>query len=240
MAIKNPYFRFKQFTVWHDNCGLKVCTESCILGSYVSVADAKKVLDIGTGTGLLALMIAQRNTQLQIDAIEIDIDAASQAKGNVLQSPFAHQIAVHHASIQDFVGHHIPQYDLIVSNPPFYVNHLKSPHSQTNNARHTDTLSFTDLAQCVAALLTQDGRFVVLLPPQSMAQFEIEAQQQGLFRAQELVIFSGNQKPIFRLITTFTKTPTQNTIQESLIIYDSERQYTLDFQRLLKDYYLIF
>ena len=166
--IPAPFFCFKQFAVWHDRSALRVCTEACILGAYAEVTDVTHALDIGTGTGLLALMIAQRNAKMQIDAVEIEAQNVEQAIENVIQSPFLKRISVVQAAIQNWrkpESPHSSKYDLIISNPPFFDKHLLSPREERNRALHTETLSLSDLALSVARLLADTGRFFVLLPP---------------------------------------------------------------------------
>ena len=232
---KNPFFRFKQFTVYHDQTALKVCTEACILGAYADVSSAKRVLDIGTGTGLLALMLAQRNNFAAIEAVEINPNACQQARQNAAVSPFAAQIVVHQAAIQHFTASE--RFDLIVSNPPFFNNHLRSPDQKRNQALHTDTLPFEELAAAVARLLAPQGRFVVLLPEHETQLFTSVAQTQLLFPTKQLTVFQQINKPIFRIISTFEQT-THSTQNETLVIHEADGGYSEGFRDLMKDYYL--
>ncbi len=240
-----PYFRFKQFTVWHDRSALKVCTEACILGAYVKVTGATRALDIGTGTGLLALMAAQRNPLMRIDAVEIEEQNYLQAVDNVAQSPFAERIAVHHTAIQDWtrgnenLTSNFSDYDLIISNPPFFANHLRSPSAARNRALHTDTLSLEELVDSVARLLAVEGRFVVLLPAYETQLLTEIAASAGLWPTRQLRIFQRPDKPLFRMITTFERHHTES-ILESLYIHHLDGSYSEEFRTLLKEYYLIF
>lgn len=234
---KNPFFRFKQFVVWHNHTALKVCTEACILGAYVDVARSSTILDIGTGTGILALMAAQRAQNAQIEAVELNSDAAQQARENAELSPFGARIAVRQMAVQDFWP---PQlFDLIVCNPPFFSNHLRSPQVARNLALHTQSLSFEDLAEAGARLLGQDGRFVVLLPKYETALFEKAALQKGFFQTCQLVVFQRIDAPVFRMITTFQKTNVP-FVSENLYIHQTDGAYSEAFRRLLQDYYLDF
>ncbi|MFN4144639.1 MAG: tRNA1(Val) (adenine(37)-N6)-methyltransferase [Runella sp.] len=235
--IKQPYFDFKQFRVWHDRSALKVCTESCILGAYVNVQNATRVLDIGTGTGLLALMMAQRNPFLQIDAVELEADAAAQAAENVEKSPFHEQIKVYHTAIQDWQPSE--RYDLIVSNPPFFDHHLLSPNADRNRTLHTQTLPFEDLGASVNQLLASKGRLVLLLPPLPTRQIRNLLASYGWYQTQQLQIFQRPYSPIFRLITTFEQS-TEHRKVETMTIYDEKNSYSDDFRQLLQPYYLIF
>jgi len=248
--IPTPFFRFKQFTVWHDRSALRVCTEACILGAYTEVKDVTQALDIGTGTGLLALMIAQRNADMHIDAVEIEAQNVAQAVDNVSKSPFAKRISVYHAPIQTWekqsplltaraVPNYSSKYDLIISNPPFFDKHLLSPREERNRALHTETLSLSDLAQSVVRLLADSGRFVVLLPPYETQRLTDFLASLEVWPTRELHIFSRQGKPVFRKITTFERKKAES-YTETLYIHDSDGTYSDDFRTLLKEYYLIF
>ncbi|GAB2610190.1 methyltransferase [Emticicia sediminis] len=231
-------FTFKQFTINQDRCAMKVCTDACILGASTDVENVNNILDIGTGTGLLSLMLAQR-TNGQIDAVEVDEDAYQQAFMNVKESRFSEKINVYHQRIQYFTS--TETYDLIISNPPFYQQSLKSTDAKANKALHAVELSFDDLIDSVLRLLSVDGKFVVLLPP-----FEIEklikiAQKKGLYLSKKMSIRHDESKPIFRVIATFLTQKTHNLEEKTLIIHKEDgKTYSNEFRDLLKDYYLIF
>lgn len=234
-------FTFKHFTINQDRCGMKVCTDACILGASTTVENVKNILDIGTGTGLLALMLAQKSS-VKIDAVEIDENAYNQAIGNVSASSFGNKIKVFHQSIQSFIpSNDLVAYDLIISNPPFYQKSLQSTDSQVNKALHAVELSFEDLIDSVVRLLKLDGRFVVLLPP-----FEIEnlmkiAQKKGLYLSKKLLIRHDESKPIFRVIATFLSNQVLDYEEDTLIIHEKDgKTYSEQYRVLLKDYYLIF
>lgn len=232
-------FQFKQFLVRQDQTAMKVTTDACILGAYTALENATKVLDIGTGTGLIAMMLAQRS-KAQFSAVELDDNAYQQAVENVQNSIFKEQIRVFHQSIQDFAENNKDLYfELIVSNPPFFQNHLKSEQEKRNKALHTDTLSFEDLLTSVIKLLSADGRFVVLLPAYESTVLENLALQEGLYPHKKLLIRHRNGSKILRIITTFGLTE-KETIQEELIIRNLDESYTAQFSTLLKEYYLIF
>lgn len=232
----NNHFSFKQFTIHQEQTAMKVTTDACILGAYTELQGAKSVLDIGTGTGLLALMLAQKS-EAKIDAVEMDESAYNQAVTNVNQSIFKDTITVYNTSIQDFETN--KHYDLIISNPPFFQNHLKSETESRNNSLHTDTLSFADLLSTVLRLLSPNGIFVVLLPVYESSVFEQLATSKELYPQKKLIIRHRKGSKILRIITTFGRIK-EEIINEELIIKNPDESYSPDFQVLLKDYYLIF
>jgi tRNA1Val (adenine37-N6)-methyltransferase len=234
--MANTLFAFKQFTIHQDQTAMKVTTDACILGAYTDVQEAKHILDIGTGTGLLALMLAQKS-DAKIDAVEIDENAYNQAVANVNQSIFKDNISVHNTSIQGFIPE--KSYDLIISNPPFFQNHLKSETQSRNNSLHTDTLSFEDLLSSVLRLLSFNGTFVVLLSAYESSVFEQLAVSQELYPQKKLTIHHRKGSKILRIITTFGRIKKEMS-NEELIIKNPDESYTIDFQGLLKDYYLAF
>lgn len=221
---------------------MKVCTDACVLGAWADVGVGGRLLDIGTGTGLLALMAAQRNTSAQIDAVEIDDDAFEQAVDNAADSPFADRVRVHHQPIQAFatLAEHQQPYDRILTNPPFYTNQLRSPDAAVNRALHTDELPFVDLLSAVRQLLKPDGQWWVLLPPYEMTLLLTLAQPYGLYPFRQLDLRHHDQKPVFRQVTgfSFDEKPVES---HALAVYETDgRTYTDAFRNLLRDYYLIF
>jgi tRNA1Val (adenine37-N6)-methyltransferase len=221
---------------------MKVCTDACVLGAWADVGVGGRLLDIGTGTGLLALMVAQRNASAQIDGVEIDDAAFGQAVDNVTDSPFADRVRVHHQSIQAFAAlvTNKQQYDRILTNPPFYTNQLRSPDMAVNRALHTDDLPFGDLLSAVRQLLRPDGQWWVLLPPHEMTQLTTLAQSNGLYPFHQLDLRHHAQKPVFRQVAgfSFTEKPVE---LHALAVYEIDgRTYTDAFRNLLRDYYLIF
>ncbi|KAB7731471.1 methyltransferase [Rudanella paleaurantiibacter] len=242
-------FRFKQFTIQQHQTAMKVCTDACVLGAYTHpgtthVQPAPTLLDIGTGTGLLALMAAQNYpTAHRIDAVELDPDAFGQATDNVAASPFANRVRVHQTAIQDFRPGY--QYDLILSNPPFFTNHLRSPDAATNRALHTETLPFTDLVAAANRLLHPEGEWWVLLPPYEAGQLETLAQQANLWPFSRLSLRHNARKAPFRHITGYRRNPT-SLHTDTLTVYESDpanpgrETYTRPFRQLLSPFYLIF
>jgi tRNA1Val (adenine37-N6)-methyltransferase len=240
--VPKSYFQFKQFIVHQDKCAMKVCTDACILGAHADITNAHKILDIGTGTGLLSLMLAQRS-MAAIDAVEIDNDAYAQAQTNIADSPFEDKISLYHQSIQDFSQEHSGSkpYDLITSNPPFYQNSLQSPDVQTNKALHASTLTFDELIDAVINLLSPGGTFIVLLPPFEAQQLANIAQKKGLYLSDKLLIQHNPQKAVFRHILSFSKKPISEHHEDTLVIHEKNSNvYSDKFRRLLSDYYTIF
>ncbi len=221
---------------------MKVCTDACVLGAWAGIETGQRMLDIGTGTGLLALMAAQRNPDARIDAVELDTDAAGQARENVMDSPFANRITVAQASIQAFAATIPPRfYDHILTNPPFYTNSLRSPDGAVNRALHTDELPFSDLIDAVDRVLKQTGSWWVLLPPPESERLLVMAEKAGLRALRQLFLRHQPQKPVFRHLTQFCfSDATERQIGELAIREGDGQTYSTDFRALLQPYYLIF
>lgn len=245
-------FSFKQFTIRQDRTAMKVCTDACVLGAYADVAGSgtdapTRILDIGTGTGLLALMAAQRNRQATIDAVEMDEAAFGQATENVAASPFADRVRVWQGRIQEFpepgrqsAGAGGGMYDRILTNPPFYTNHLRSPDSAVSRALHTDDLPFPELLDAVHRLLEPDGQWWVLLPPYETGLLTDLAGQSGLHPFRQVQLRHNERKPVFRLITGLSYNQ-QPVTTDTLDVYETDSNtYTAGFRALLRDFYLIF
>ena len=221
---------------------MKVCTDACVLGAYADVAETTsapvRILDIGTGTGLLALMAAQRNPRAHIDAVEVDEAAFGQASANVANSRFNGRVRVWHGRIQDFTPSHT--YDRILTNPPFYTNHLRSPDAAVNRALHTDDLPFEELIVAVVRLLKPNGQWWVLLPPYETGNLIELAATSNLAPFCQLHLRHNDRKPVFRVITGFDYNR-QATVSFTLSIHESDgNAYTLAFRALLRDFYLLF
>jgi tRNA1Val (adenine37-N6)-methyltransferase len=238
---KNSYFRFKQFTVQQGQSAMKVCTDACVLGAWVNLKDAHRILDIGAGTGLLSLMAAQRNANAAIDAVELDDDAYNQATENVQESIFAERVQVFHQSIQSFESE--SEYDCIITNPPFFQSDLLSPDQQKNKAHHATSLTFDELLVAIDRLLTHDGKFHILLPVDEAAVFKQKALTSGWFLADSVILQHNSNKKPFRHIMSFSRkyiSDYQN-VDSVICIYNADNNtYTETFKALMKDFYLIF
>jgi tRNA1Val (adenine37-N6)-methyltransferase len=238
IAMSNTYFQFKQFTIHQQNVAMKVCTDACLFGAWVAAkikdsTDIQSILDIGTGTGLLSLMIAQKSKAV-IDAVEIDTAAALQAKENIDTSSFKNQIHVIEGDIKHITFK--KAYDLIISNPPFFNNDLKSENQKRNLALHSEALSFDDLLSS-AALITNNGAvFSVLLPWHRTNPFISKAASYQFFLREQVLVRQTEKHNYFRSMLCFVKKQTVTTKKE--IIIKKEGQYSPEFIELLKDYYL--
>jgi len=217
---------------------MKVCTDSCLFGAYVASKNipATTILDIGTGTGLLSLILAQK-TSAAIDAIELDKDAAEQATENINNSPWKDRIKVTNTSIQEYSKSTQKKYNLIISNPPFYENSLKSPEAARNTAIHAGTLSLIELADSISLLLDKKGTVVLLLPPYESSLFKNLMEAKGLYLNELVTIKDNPEGKAIREISFYLYTAKQVTTSE-IIIKDQNNNYSPEFVSLLKDYYL--
>jgi len=217
---------------------MKVCTDACLFGAYVAAKTTTSghLLDIGTGTGLLALMLAQ-NTEAHIDAIELDAEAAGQAIENVAASPWNDRIFVINRSIQDYYKNTERKYNLIISNPPFYENSLKSPEEARNTAIHADALPLSDLVDAISSLLDKSGTVALLLPPYESSLAKVLLEAKGLYLNELVTIKDQPQERVIREITFYSFYNLQ-TVTTEITIKTSEGAYSPAFTDLLKDYYL--
>ena len=241
--MPNTFFKFKQFTVNQDRCGMKVCTDACIFGAYVAEQSLsytpERVLDIGAGTGLLSLMLAQKLSQTTFDAVEIDHDAFRQCTENIANSLWKERINSHHINIQSFAQSSQNSYNLIISNPPFYPEHLQPSQQQKRQAMHTIKLSFEDLLQAIVKLLAPQGQAAILLPPTQSKQLEALAEKYGLYPQKRLFIQDRATKPSIRNIVFYSwKAQLLEVPNEAFLIKNDNGGYTQQFQSLLQDYYL--
>lgn len=218
---------------------MKVCTDACIFGAWVSNTIAGRFkagncLDIGTGTGLLSLMVAQKST-LHIDAIEIEENAYMQASENFSRSPWNDRVQLFHGDINDFPV--IKKYDLIISNPPFYENDLRSKNRNINIARHDENLTLNQLVAAVNLLINENGYFAVLLPYHRLDEFEALASQNQLFLNEKLLIRQTPGHDFFRGILIFSRSKSR-IVKIELCIRNKEGSYTPECASILTDYYL--
>jgi tRNA1Val (adenine37-N6)-methyltransferase len=238
--MPNHYFQFKQFTVHQDKSAMKVCTDACIQGAFTAAylhtsgRPVTRVLDIGTGTGLLSLMLAQQ-VPADITGIELDSAAAEQAAENFAASPWAERLKVTQSDIRDLPA--VAQYDFIITNPPFYEGSLKSNDAWRNAAMHATNLSYQELLQAIAAHLHKDGEFSILLPYTAFRLFCQLGAAAGFFPRQILEVKQSVQHGYFRAAGIFSREQV-TPVTGSLAIYDEGNVYTTNFVTLLKPYYL--
>lgn len=238
--MSNNYFQFKQFTIQQEKTSMKVCTDSCLFGAWIAEKierkeiEPKRILDIGAGTGLLSLMIAQK-TSAKTDAVEIDENSFQQAKENFMESQWNKKLQAFHGDIKNWI---FPEkYDLIIANPPFYENDLRSSNQNKNKAKHHDTLTLKELIQSVKINLADKGNFGVLLPFHRVEFFKSLAMENNFFLTDELLVKQTPRHSVFRGILFFG-TQKKTLTSKELIIQNNEGVYTEEFNYLLKDYYL--
>lgn len=241
--MPNNYFKFKQFTIQQDKCAMKVCTDCCLFGALVSnhmelTSTSKKdmhCLDIGTGTGLLSLMAAQKNDGIEIDAVEIDKPAAAQAASNVAASPWANRIKV----IQEDILNIVPDkpYDWIFSNPPFFEDDLRSAVAAKNKAKHDISLSLLQIIELAGNTLSETGFFAVLLPYKRVEYFIETSKKYGLHLTRQVLVKQSPKHKFFRGILFFQRKANEPVLEE-ITIKDTENKYTPEIAEALKDYYL--
>ncbi|PHM38241.1 tRNA(1)(Val) (adenine(37)-N(6))-methyltransferase TrmN [Xenorhabdus innexi] len=239
-ALRRGGFTFKQFFVGHDKCAMKVGTDGVLLGAWAPVANRQNCLDIGCGSGLIALMIAQRaGTDTIIDAVELDNDAAMQAIENIKQSPWSDRIRVCQQDIHHFAMRSERRYDLIVSNPPYFEPAIACRNEARNQARYTEALTHQGLLNCVERLITPEGLFCVVLPYQIGEAFEKMATECGWFTHYRLNIRDRLDKPLHRLLLGLSRQKQEMRVSE-LIIRAADGVYSKEFQQLVKDFYLYY
>jgi tRNA1Val (adenine37-N6)-methyltransferase len=238
--MPNTSFAFKQFIIKQDKCAMKVGTDAVLLGAWIMPTDSKRILDIGSGTGVIALMLAQK-TRAKIDAIDIDENAFIQAKQNVSNSEFSKQIIVIHSAFQDYLKIPTEKYNLIVTNPPYFEQSLKSSDEQRSQARHADVLPFEDLIDGVVKLLDEKGKFCLILPTLEAIKFRTLAEKKGLNLSKLLRVKSRIDKDLEkRHLMQFEFKPSEFS-EETIAIEQNDRHvYTPEYKDLTKDYYLNF
>lgn len=240
--MPNDYFQFKQFLVQQGGSAMKVSTDACIFGALAARfwkgKPIKNVLDIGTGSGLLSLMLAQEISDILIDGIEIDHSAYLQAKLNFEASPWGPRLSAVSTSFEEYVGSG-RKYDAIICNPPFFHHHLNANNAQRNLARHDNSLGKFELAQGVAELLSENGVFCVLYPLSEWLAWVSVADQYGFLLTEQFFIKPRLDVEPNRVVGFYTKDPKFSGRADVLIIYEEDKKtYTSDFQKLLAPYYL--
>ncbi|WP_276168185.1 tRNA1(Val) (adenine(37)-N6)-methyltransferase [Zobellia alginiliquefaciens] len=231
-------FKFKQFSVEQDQCAMKVGTDGVLLGAWAAIENnPESILDIGAGTGLIALMIAQRSLADSIDALEIDEGAYEQCVSNFEASDWGDRLFCYHAGLDEFVDEWEDPYDLIVSNPPFYSEDVSSGDSSRDNARQNQSLPFDELLEGVSKLLAQDGSFATIIPFKEETAFLQLAKSFGLYAQRITRVKGSTTSEVKRSLLQFGFAESDVDLSE-LIIETGRHEYTAEYVALTKDFYL--
>ena len=232
-------FQFKQFSVEQDRCAMKIGTDGVLLGAWTPISNNPfSILDIGTGTGIIALMLAQRSNAGQIDALEIDEEAYEQSVDNFENSPWSDRLFCFHAGLDEFVDEPEDEYDLIVSNPPFYTEDYKTENEQRDLARFQDAMPFNDLIEAADLLLSENGIFAVIIPYKEEHNFLAIAKDYELYPMKITRVKGIATTEIKRSLLAFSRKETIDFQIDELIIEISRHQYASEYISLTKDFYL--
>lgn len=236
--MSKAFFSFKKFKVYHDRCAMKVGTDGVLLGAWTDIENVLDVLDVGTGTGLISMMLAQRlgDSRVCIDAIDIDYEAIFQARSNIIEAGFGNiQVSCH--SLQNYANYTDRRYDLIVSNPPFFSTSLQSPDSKRTLARHAASLTAKELLSCTQKLLTPKGRLSVIYPYDYKSKLVTLADQLDLKIVRMTNVFPTPVSEPKRILMEFS-TEYIPFKEDNLVIELQRHIYSLEFTQLVKDFYL--
>lgn len=231
-------FKFKQFEVDQRDCAMKINTDGVLLGAIADADNSKNILDIGSGTGVISLMLAQRYSTAFIDAVEIDELAYQRTKSNFEQSLFADRLRAYSSSFEHMTPPH--QYDMIVSNPPFYTNSLHNPNAKKKLARHTDLTFFVKLIQFGFFHLKPQGSLQLILPVDLATELLELAKPMGLYLSKQILVRSFIHSAPFRSIVELRKEIVANIVESSLVIYESQGEYTSEYKKILSPFFLAY
>lgn len=235
MRAKREPFHFKHFHLFQDRTAMKIGTDGVLLGAWVQPKNAKQILDIGTGTALISLMLAQKS-EAEINSIEIDLEAVYQAKENILNSPWSKQISLWNIALQTYAHICETRFDLIVSNPPFFNS--EKTNTSREIARQQGKLKFEELVRDATTLLSETGRLCVVIPTDSEERFTTLASEQGLYKNKICKVFGNPSSPSKRCLLEYGKIQ-ETLVEESLTIEkDKRHEYTSEYIALVKDYML--
>ena len=232
--MSNPYFRFKRFTVYHDLCAMKTGVDGVMLGAWADCQNVKNALDVGTGSGLIALMLAQRSDAF-IHTIDIDDNACKQAEINFSNSPFRNRLSIECADFKSFTSS--VRYDMIVSNPPYFAHSLKSPDKNRNLARHNDHLPLEILFEKSASLLSPQGKAAFILPFDRWESANALAAENGLFLCRKTLVSSLQHQPPKRVLLEYSFTHGFTT-EDSFYIGKDKQNYSSEYKTLTEEFYL--
>lgn len=230
--MSNNYFLFKQFKILQDKCAMKVGTDSVALGAWVKSESPKEILDIGTGTGIIALMMAQKYPSSHITAIEIDTLATEQAIENVKITPWKDRIEILNISFQEYASKSNKKFDIIVTNPPYFNDSLKNPDCRKKIARHTDTLTYHELITNSSKLLTEQGELFMIIPTTSLSTIDEEAIYSGIHKSKICSLQTTPEKPVKRYLVSFKKKKEEQITNSNLCINSEE------YKILTNDFYI--
>ncbi len=235
---KTQTFQFKQFAIAQDRCTMKVGTDGVLLGAWADVTDAEHLLDIGTGTGVIAVMLGQRTETARIHAVEIDTEACEQARENMAQAPWADRLEAFNVSIQEFARTHPHQYDLILSNPPFFSGGTFSNNQDRTSVRHTVKLPHGDLLGAVRTLLSDKGKFCVILPFIEGLRFRELAASYNLYCTRLMEVKPKADKPVERLLLQFERREKALREEKLVIQHAGANAWTDEYVALTGAFYL--
>lgn len=234
--MSNPYFRFRNFTLRHDHCAMRVGTDGVLLGAWAEFSCAQRILDIGTGCGLIALMAAQRNPDALVWGIDIDADSVLQARQNVLASPYADRVQIVHCDVRSFES---PEpFDAVLCNPPFHPEHILPPDQARCAARNTASLGFGELLRCVDVLLSETGLFSVVLPMSVCSEFVSLCLLHRFCLRRKCEVSTVVGRSPKRVMLTFTKSSSQPLVHETLTLQDADGRRTSQYASLTEAFYL--
>ena len=242
LLVREHVFHFKKFDIRQDQCTMKVCTDGVLLGAWADVEGVKSALDIGTGSGVIALMLAQRSTEInRIVGIEIDQGSYHQAQVNATNCDWSDRIKMIHSSIQDYTTCSSETFDLIISNPPFFTGGTLSESQTKNDVRHTVKLPHSDLLRAVKKLMSPKGHFAVILPIMEGYRFIELAEQYGLYLSHRTQVYSRPGKPMERFLLEFTHRPGEKAKVDDLFIHTGDNNdFSTAYQKLTGDFYINF
>ncbi len=227
-------FKFKHFEIHQDRCAMKVGTDGVLLGAWA--LGGKRILDIGSGTGLISLMMAQRYPEAQVVGIDLDAEACAEARENVAASPFADRVNIVDCRLQDYES--VEKFDAIVSNPPFFLNSLKNPDSKRSMARHADSLPFRELFRGVKLLLSDDGVFSAIVPVEVLETFASEGYMHGFYLLRQCGIKTVERKQPKRYLLTFAKHRSMEMDDMVETMMDSEGNRSEWYAKITEEFYV--
>lgn len=233
--MANNFFRFKQFVINQENCAMKVGTDGCLLGAWANLEASHMILDIGCGSGLIAIMAAQRCPSATITGVEIEEGASQQARENAEASPWSNRIEIINSDFLSYFPNE--KFDTIVSNPPYFVNSLKCPDSVRSKARHDDSLASDQLLSHARNLLTDDGRLSVVIPTDIYDKWCTEAKESGLYLSRTTYVHTRAGATPKRVLVEFSKAETE-CVTTHFTLEEAPGIFSAEATALLKDFYL--